>query len=726
LYFIKALFPAVLCVICCFNSLNAQGELDVFRRWIGFSDAPNSLYHYLASQAYELLDKRSIKVAALRTLPQWKQRQQWLRKTLAEVVGAFPRKTPLNASIVRTVTTGRCKIEHIVYESQPGFFVTSSLFIPLHINKSSKAPTIVYCSGHSNDGYRNAAYQQAILNMVEKGFIVFAFDPVGQGERFEYYDSTLKKSLIGSRDEEHSYAGAQLFINGNSLARYMIWDGIRAIDYLLTRPEVDPARIGITGRSGGGTQSAYIAAFDDRVKAVAPENYITNFSRLIQSSGPQDAEQDFLNGIKKGLDMADLLLVQAPRPILMITTTRDLTFSIQGAIETAHEVAHIFNAYGKKDNFRMVTDDAPHASTKKGREAMYAFFQKNLQNPGDSTDKEIKLLSAEQLQVTKTGQVSTSYNSETVFSLNRKALELEQTAMKYSLERKHDDGPGVVSAAKRISGYRSPLKIDGRVFTGRFQKDGYAIEKYFIKGEGDYVIPYLLFIPAITNHKALIYLNPCGKSAEAAPGGEIEWFVKNGFTVLAPDLIGIGEMGPGSFHGDSYIQGVSYNVWFLCMLIGRSITGIHAADIIKLGRLLKQNKNLQQVYGLAVKELAPALLHAAAFEKLISRVALIEPCISYRSIVINRFYNPANIQSAVPSALTDYDLPVLAATLSPAKLLLVRPRDATGKSIDTGTVNKDLEIIKNGYNYKKAGTRFTIIPAASTLKMDKIYNAWIK
>ena len=121
------------------------------------------------------------------------------------------------------------------------------------------------------------------MNLVRKNFLVFAFDPVGQGERLEYYNPETKKSIVGGPTTEHSYPGTQAFITGSSQARYMIWDGIRAVDYLLSRKEVDPERIGITGRSGGGTQSAYIAAMDERIYAAAPECYITNFTRLFQT-----------------------------------------------------------------------------------------------------------------------------------------------------------------------------------------------------------------------------------------------------------------------------------------------------------------------------------------------------------------------------------------------------------------------------------------------------------
>jgi predicted peptidase len=269
----------VLSLLICFGSdiVNAQNELNVVNdNWLKYSDAPNSLYHYLTGQAFNLLKERTDAVSGLNTLSGWQQRQNQIKETLLEIVGPFPEKTPLNAKTLRTIEKDGYRIEHIVYESQPGFYVTSSMFIPDGLRKKSKAPVVIYCSGHSDEGYRSAIYLHVIANLVKKGFIVFAFDPVGQGERLEYFDPKTGKSTVGGPTTEHSYPGAQAFITGSSQARYMIWDGIRAVDYLLTRKEVDPARIGITGRSGGGTQSAYIAAVDDRIYAAAPECYITN------------------------------------------------------------------------------------------------------------------------------------------------------------------------------------------------------------------------------------------------------------------------------------------------------------------------------------------------------------------------------------------------------------------------------------------------------------------
>lgn len=706
--------------------LGAQNDYDIIRdNWLQYTDAPNSLYHYIAGQAFGILSKRADEISKINSLAEWKARQKVVQETLLNIVGPFPAKTPLNAVIVRTVEKDGFRVQHIIFESQPGFYVTSSLFIPSGLRKGKKAPAVIYCSGHANDGYRGEIYQHVIINLVTKGFIVFAFDPVGQGERLEYFDPQTGKSLVGGPTTEHSYPGTQAFITGSSEARYMIWDGIRAVDYLLTRKEVDPERIGITGRSGGGTQSAYIAAMDDRIYAAAPECYITNFTRLLQTIGNQDAEQNLFGEIFHGIDHADLLEVRAPRPALMITTTRDM-FSIQGAMETEKEVDRIYNAYNMQENFARVEDDYPHASTLKNREAMYAFFQKNLRNPGNPADEKVKILSTDEIRVTGTGQVSTSLGGETVFSLNRKdADKLEKDLTKQRSDTGRDLA-GILKSAKMLSGYREPSDNYEKVFCGRYQKDGYVVEKYFISGEGDYIIPYLLMIPAIKNDKALIYLHPSGKSAGAAEGGEMEWFVKQGFTVMAPDIVGTGEMGPGVFQGDAYIEGGSHNIWYASILIGRSIAGIRAADVVKLAGLLKRSSGAGEIYGVSRREMAPVLLHAAAFDNTISAIAIIEPYSSYRSIVNSHFYISAFIPGVVPGALKTYDLPDIEAALAPRRLLIAGATDGNGKTSDEADINLDLDIVRTAYKNKKAEGELIILSLPDYDNYNVVFGDWIR
>jgi len=178
------------CLIICLTSekSHAQDELEVLKtsgeRWLHHTDVTNSLYHYLAQQSYDLLEERTRIISEIQTLTGWQERQKQVSKILIDIVGPFPEKTSLNARIIRTIKKDGFRVEHIIFESQPGFFVTSSLYIPAFQGRK-KAPAVMYCSGHTEEGYRSKVYQHIILNLVKKGFIVFAFDPLGKGERMQ-------------------------------------------------------------------------------------------------------------------------------------------------------------------------------------------------------------------------------------------------------------------------------------------------------------------------------------------------------------------------------------------------------------------------------------------------------------------------------------------------------------------------------------------------------------
>jgi hypothetical protein len=723
-YILKILFSVTIVIFMSISRAYAQNELDVItNNWLQYSDAQNSLYHFLTSKAFEMLESRDGKIAQIKTKDDLLQRQAEVRQTMWKILGPFPEKTPLNAKITSIIKKNGYRIENVIYESLPGFYVTASLFIPENIKKP--APAILFCSGHSTGVYRLPLYQLPLLNLVKKGFIILAFDPIGQGERLQYFSPEKGESIIGISDWEHSYPSLQVFLTGKSIARYFLWDGIRGIDYLVSRKEVDPKRIGVHGLSGGGTQTAYISALDERVLASATAGYITSYRRLLESIGVGDAEQNFYHGISSGIDHADFIEIRAPKPTLIMATTRDF-FSIQGTRETYSEVKRIYELLGKPDNFEITEDDFGHGYTKKNREVMYAFFQKYLQLPGSSAEEEVEFPTAQELQKTFTGQLSTSLGGETVFSLNRKEAEKFITELQVSRGDLTRHLSGILNSAKNLSGYKEPTEISEPVFCGRFQREGYVIEKYFVKGEGNYVIPYLLMIPDKPNNKALLYIHPSGKSVEASVGGEMEWFVMNGFTVLAPDMIGIGEIGPGIFEGDTYFDGISYNMWYTSTLIGRSIVGIRAGDIVRLTRLLKKKNGISEVYGVARKEMAPVLLHAAAFDPAITQIALIEPYSSYQSIVMNRFYNPKFVHSIVPGALKAYDLPDLAASLAPRKLMMVNVTDGLGNTADTESINKDLDIIKTAYRLKNADGQFNIVSLKSTEKPYDLYMEWMK
>ena len=708
-----------------------QENLSVFDGWMRFSDAPNALYHHLAGQAFTLLDARRDRVARLRTASEWRHRQEEIRATLDRIVGPFPERTPLNARVTGIVRKDGYRFEKVVFESMPGFFVTGALFVPDGL--TARAPAVLYLCGHSASGFRNAPYLTVILNLVKKGFVVFAMDPVGQGERHQYWDEAQKASRVGGPTLEHSYPGAQCFLTGSSLARYMIWDGIRAIDYLAGRPEVDASRLGVTGRSGGGTQSAYIGAMDPRIAAAAPENYITTFRRLLESRGVQDAEQNFTSGMASGIDLPDLLVARAPRPTLLIATTRDM-FSIQGAREARDEVARAFEAHGAAESFQMVEDDAPHASTVKNREALYAFFRKALNAPGPSADEPVELMPFDELNATPTGQLATSLKGGTVFTINRADAVKRLDALERSRTRPEAHRAAVLASARELSGYRAPgPEAPQAVFTGRWQRDGYAVEMFFIPGEGDYVIPFLVFVPGGGGaHPAVIYLHPEGKAADARPGGVIEGLVKRGYLVLAPDLLGAGEMGPGSFQGDAYaftLGSANYNYWFAGIQIGRSLTGIRAGDVVRAADYLKgrPDADAARLAGVARGEMGAVLLHAAALDESIAQVALVDPLVSWASLVLNEYYAPKYMPHAVAGSIGRYDLPDLAAALAPRRLLALGPVDEMGRPAAQASIDAGFAPVRAAYAAVPGASGALDIRAVKGLEeLGSVLAGWIR
>jgi len=700
-----------------FKTMAQEENLSVLSGWRKWKNAPNMLYNHLNDQAFDYLAEREAKIAGLKTEALWIRRQEEVRQTLMEIVGPLPEKTPLNPRVVGVIDKEGYRVEKIIYESMPNLFVTACLFIPDDLQ--GKTPAILNPIGHSQAAFRRPLYQQVILNLVKKGFIVLTFDPIGQGERLQYFDPEKGESRIGGPTSEHSYVGAQCFISGSSLARYWVWDGIRAMDYLLTRREVDPQRIGITGLSGGGTATSYIAAFDDRIWAAAPAGYITSFKRLLESIGPQDAEQNFYHGIASGIDHADLLEVRAPKPAMLIATTRDY-FSIQGSRETYQEVKKSYQAKGFEANFVMAEDDYTHGYTQKTREATYAFFQKHLNLPGSSADEELELLSPEELQVTDTGQISTSLGGETVFSINRSESEKLLHNLEESRKNLTKHLQAVKGMAKELSGYVRPDQTSQVVFTGRYQREGYSVEKYMLEGEGECVIPLLLMLPDEgANHPAVIYIHPDGKAAEASEGGQMEWFVKQGFAVLSPDLIGTGETGSG--------KSSSYTEWFESILIARSIVGIRAGDIVRTVKYLESREDIDynNISAVALGEMCPVLLHAAAFCESISKIALVEPLISYRSIVMNRYYNPRFIPAAVAGALTAYDLADLAACLAPRKLLMINITNQNGDRAASDLIEKDLAVVRSAYSAVNAKEKWEMKIWEDEQSIDEIFSSWL-
>jgi hypothetical protein len=473
--------------------------------------------------------------------------------------------------------------------------------------------------------------------------------------------------------------------------------------------------LGSSDAQGGGTQTTFISAFDDRIKAAVPGCYITGFRRLLESLGPQDAEQNVYRCILNGITHADLLEVRAPKPLLISSTTRDF-FSIQGAVETFEEVRQAYKAFGREEKAGQAIDDAGHGFFNNITD-IYAFFQRELQLPGSHEEEKFDGFPPEDLQVTESGQLITSLGGKLAYDINKE----ESAKLIAKLEKsgknpdKHLDN--VLKSASEISGFVNPSGEIKSVFRGRYQRDGYSVEMYALHGEGEYIVPLLLFIPKEgKDFSSVIYLHPRGKIVDSAAGGKIEQLVKKGYIVAAPDVIGTGE-----------VEDNSYGSNYLALMIGRSIVGIQAGDVIRVADFLKMRPDIDhdKIRAVAFDEMGPTLLHAAAFNKSVKSVALLNPLVSYQSVVMNKFYDSGMSKYFVAGALTGYDLPDLAATLAPRKLLLANCKNGEGTIIDILEDNKEMDFIKYAYELKNAKENLNITRENNNEIFEKFIN-WLE
>jgi len=227
---------------------------------------------YQTELAWQQDDARRTAWQSIRTEQDLLRVQEQIRTKLLAMLGGLPtRKTPLRSKITGRIPMDSFHIEKLIFESLPAVYVTALVYVPDDGNKSH--PAMLVPSGHSENG--KVHYQSLCQHLVQHGYVVINWDAIGQGERSQFWDAKKNKSRYNLICGEHAILGNLAYLAGANLARWEIWDGIRALDYLLTRPEVDRARISITGTSGGGFQAAFVAALDQRIKTVVPSCYIT-------------------------------------------------------------------------------------------------------------------------------------------------------------------------------------------------------------------------------------------------------------------------------------------------------------------------------------------------------------------------------------------------------------------------------------------------------------------
>ncbi|HEX2514543.1 MAG TPA: hypothetical protein VH257_07535 [Chloroflexota bacterium] len=356
--------------------------------------------------------------ASIRDAAAWEVERSRLLGAYQEALGRFPERTPLNPRQTGVLERGPYRIEKLIYETQPGLLVTALAYVP---RGNPPFPGVLVPCGHTENGKAGETYQRVCIGLASKGYFVLTYDPIGQGERALYWGPAERRSALGGCTTQHSYAGNQCFLLGINLAQYMVWDSIRGIDYLASRPEVDPSRLGMAGNSGGGTNTAYTAPLDQRIAVAVPCCYITTLEWRRRSGTTGDAEQNLLGQLPAGLDHADLLRLVAPRPLLAGSAALDF-FPLEGARESVAAAAPLYATLGAPDAIAHAVAEAPHGYSRDLRRATFRWLNRWLNVDAGDDDPEGPVEQDADLQCTPEGQVSL-LGSLSVHDLNRRRLE---------------------------------------------------------------------------------------------------------------------------------------------------------------------------------------------------------------------------------------------------------------------------------------------------------------
>eukprot|EP01079_Euglenida_sp_SAG-EU17-18_P005006 gene5006-900_t len=709
---------------------------------------------------------RSAEIAALGTNASgWAARQA---ATAAHVKALLQPPAPSASGVPFNVTgtlhhPSGFTVKKILYQTRPGLYVTGSLWVPDGAEDAAAAggkrsPAVLLASGHTPLAWRYngsatcsgpadnctgpdhthgggvpnphtsfpgnpGGYQLVLWNLVHRGFVCLAFDPIGQGERLEYRGDPAVDGGNAWGTFEHEYLARQLFLNGLSAASFWVHDLVASLDLLAGLPYVDPGNLGVTGCSGGGTQSAYLAAADPRVKAASIACYMSTMpvDYAYVYGGEYDGEQTWPRQSVLSLDKPDLLEVRAPRPTQVLLTTEDNCFPYRGGAAAVAEARPAFEALGGAapgvglDVHQAVYH---HGWQADNRQAMYEFFQEALA-PGSLVDGRewwpsgvgnlTSLFSEQQLQVTSTGQVATApecgpsliYHNFTadITANNVARLEAQRAAAKRFVSR-------IQASAGDVVGYRPP-----QPGVAAYPGPTPTSTPVTIPGEG----------------RCVLVLEKTPPAHPRAPGGPTGTVLVVGsdpqaalVSALSEAGLSVVELTPCGFGKDNAFP-QTYKGMAACpdlaRNLNRSVVGIHAADIVRAAEWVRSSGAglAGPLATVATGQLHSALLHAAlASPGSTGAVALVGNQARYADIASSLIYSQRSEWSFIYNVLSHYDLPDLSAALGPLPQLVYGPTDANAKPMSPDGVSSAFNMTKNVYAALGVSNKLTVTPWDAT------------
>ncbi|WP_400193005.1 hypothetical protein [Hymenobacter sp. B81] len=568
-----------------------------------------------------------------------------VRARFGRLLGPLPLKAKFKAVVVGTVPQTGYRVERVIYESLPRHRITANLYVP---DGAGQFPAVLLLGAADAAGKAAVATQQTAGLLARHGLVVLVADPICQGERRQLTDAEGQPLVAEAAAERHLLnAGASLL--GTSTAAAELWDNVRGLDYLLTRPEVNPERLGCLGQGEGASRAAWLAGYDERVRVAALSGYHA------ADCGPVPG----LEGA--GLTAADWPIMVAPRPLLLAAGPHAAAASAQPSIY--QELQPVYAALGEAGQIGELPGAVEADAARLQREAVAQWLRRQLAGDQQAVGGgEEAVLPEKALRCTLTGQVNTTFGDEQDLAQRHLLLAREWAARRRQLR------PAELTAAVR---QQLGLPTAEPAVSVEWQPGAAAgLRAGVIRRPNQEPLSVWVARPAngAAPSKVVLWLSDRGRQALADSAALLPAYRRQGWAVVLADLRGLGSAQPVSGPGSDTKSPAQ-----LALAAGEPLLAAHVADVLALLRLVEQEPDWRaaplEIH--AAGWAAPAALHAAVLTPAVARLELYQGLPSFQ-LLLEQPVAPAPYALVLPGVLRRYDLPDLAALLGPRRLVVHR------------------------------------------------------
>jgi cephalosporin-C deacetylase-like acetyl esterase len=518
--------------------------------------------------------------------------------------------------------------------------------------------------GHSNSGKSYALYQRCCQGLVQLGYVVLAFDPIGQGERTYYPQARGWLTRLRSVTEEHNVPGKRMLLTGETATGALLWDAMRSLDVLAAHPQVDRQRLASTGQSGGGTLTMILAAMDERLAAAAVSSGNTEnlaVTPFLAPGSADDAEQDLIGSGPLAFDRWDMLWPLAPKPLLIEVSAHDSfgTYSPNYERSGHEEFGKLASAYavlGHADRLKYVESPLPHGLSYPMRMGIYNWFERFLKHSERPIEEEPPTApeAEETLWCGPTGNSVRDFGGKSALAMVRERARTIRTP----------DKPADLRALLGMDAPGAAPRLEVRAATKYRTCDVLAVETNTAK---QVWAPAWLFVPRRSWTRLLVIVEPNGRNGPWHEDELYDRLASAGIAVCVPDVRGVGDLEPQSAPGSvGYARShqTEENYAWASLSLGHSLLGQRTTDLVETVRALAE-RYPQAVIAMAAREkmTVPALC-AAALEPRIAKLYLARHMGSWRSVTESED-ETIPLVNLVPDALRVTDLPQIARSIAP-------------------------------------------------------------